>query len=139
MEARASFNGSSVSKTFVAAILVLVAMGLGAMGGYVTKGLTAGGSAAQGQGIVKAAPGSVLRQDSPVHSSIKAAAGSVLRQDNPVSAPSEVPAWIQNEFPQVPNRISKDDEYTIAQYATTSPAAVEDNGLRNRGSHKDLP
>jgi hypothetical protein len=112
MEARASFNGPSVSKTFVAAILVLVAMGLGAMGGYVTKGLTAGGSAAQGQGIVKAAAGSVLRQDNPVHTSTKAAAGSVLGQD---------------------------DRSFIAQYATTSPAAVEDNGLRNRGGHKDLP
>ena len=96
MEARASFNGPSVSKTFVAAILVLVAMGLGAMGGYVTKGLTTGGSAAQSQsqGIVKAAPGSVLRQD---------------------------------------------DRSFIAQYTTTSPATVEDNGLRNRGGHKDLP
>jgi hypothetical protein len=139
MEARASFNGPSVSKTFVAAILVLVAMGLGAMGGYVTKGLTAGGSAAQGQDVVKAAAGSVLRQDNPVHTSTRAAAGSVLRQDNTVSAPAEVPAWIQNEFPQVPNRISQDDQYFIAQSGTTSPAAVEDNGLRNRGGHKDLP
>ena len=41
MEARASLNGASVSKTFIAAILVLVAMGLGAMGSYVAKGLGA--------------------------------------------------------------------------------------------------
>jgi hypothetical protein len=67
MEARTSFNGSSVSKTFVAAILVLVAMGLGAMGGYVAKGLNGSGTAAaQSQQVVKAAPGTVLRQDNPV-------------------------------------------------------------------------
>ncbi len=85
MEARASFNRPSVSKTFVAAILVLVAMGLGAMGGYVAKGLTSGDTAtSQGQDV-HAVPGSVLRQDNPAQSQdITAAPGSVLRQDNPV-------------------------------------------------------
>jgi hypothetical protein len=66
MEARASFNRPSVSKTFIAAILVLVAMGLGAMGGYVAKGLTSGDIATSQSQSVKAAPGTVLRQDNPV-------------------------------------------------------------------------
>lgn len=65
MEARATVNGQSVSKTFVAAILVLVAMGLGAMGGYVAKGLGASGTSAAQTQQVHAAPGTVLRQDDP--------------------------------------------------------------------------
>jgi len=83
LEARATVNGASVSKTFVAAILVLVAMGLGAMGGYVAKGLSVSGSAAaQGQ-QVHAAPGTVLRQDNPVQGEqVHAAPGTVLRQDS---------------------------------------------------------
>jgi hypothetical protein len=63
MEARASFGGSSVSKTFVAAILVIVALGLAAMGGYAVKGLSGTGAAAAQSGTVHAAPGTVLRQD----------------------------------------------------------------------------
>jgi hypothetical protein len=85
MEARASFNRPSVSKTFIAAILVLVAMGLGAMGGYVAKGLTSGDIATSQSQSVKAAPGTVLRQDNPAQSrDVSAAPFSVLRQDNPV-------------------------------------------------------
>lgn len=68
MEARASFNGTSVPKTFVAIVLVIVALGLAAMSGYMARGLSGGGPAA-GQG-------------QPVH----AAAGTVLRQDNPARA-----------------------------------------------------
>ena len=64
MEARASFSGAPVSKTVVAGILVLVAMGLAATGGYVAKGLTASGTAAAQGVTVHAAPGTVLRQDS---------------------------------------------------------------------------
>ena len=81
MEARATVNGASVSKTFVAAVLVLVAIGLGAMGGYVAKGLSASGTTAA--------------QSQQVHP----AAGTVLRQDDPPKA--NPPA----------NRISKDDPY----------------------------
>lgn len=44
MEARQSFRGSSISKTFVAIVLVIVALGLGVMGAYVAKSLS--GSAA---------------------------------------------------------------------------------------------
>jgi hypothetical protein len=123
MEARASFNGASVSKTFVAAILVLVALGLGAMGGYVAKGLTA--------------PGAAATQNSTVH----AAPGSVLRQDSSARPAAELPSYIQNEFPQVPNRISTDDQYFIAQGATKSQTADDGTGgvLWNRGGHKQLP
>jgi len=64
MEARASFSGASISKTFIAAILILVAMGLAAMGGYAAKGLTGTGAASQ-SGTVHAAAGTVLRQDNP--------------------------------------------------------------------------
>ena len=86
MEARASLNGSSVSKTFVAAVLVLVAMGLGAMGGYVAKGLGASGASTTVIAPVHPAAGTVLRQDNPpaaVAGSFHAAPGTVLRQDNP--------------------------------------------------------
>jgi len=64
MEARASFSGASISKTFVVAILILVALGLAAMGGYAAKGLVGTGAASQ-SGTVHAAPGTVLRQDNP--------------------------------------------------------------------------
>ena len=142
MEARASFNGSSVSKTFVAAILVLVALGLGAMGGYVAKGLTGSGSAATENATVHAAPGSVLRQDSVGRSTVHAAPGSVLRQDSVSGPAAEVPAWIRNEFPETASRFSQDDPIFIAKYAvTTSQAADDGTGgvLWNRGGHKQLP
>jgi hypothetical protein len=83
MEARASLNGSSVSKTFVAAILVLVAMGLGAMGGYVAKGLGATGTTGAQTQVAYPAPGTVLRQDNPARQVVRPAPGSVIRQDNP--------------------------------------------------------
>jgi hypothetical protein len=63
VEARAPFRAASVSKTFVAAILVIVALGLAAMGGYVVKSLS-GAPASQTQNYVQRfAPGTVLRQD----------------------------------------------------------------------------
>ena len=87
MEARASFSGASVSKTFVAAILVIVALGLAAMGGYIAKGLSGTGAAAATSGTVHAAPGTVLRQDNPkAQPAVNAAPGTVLRQDNPSGA-----------------------------------------------------
>jgi len=79
MEARASLGRSSVSKTFVAAILVIVAIGLAVMGAYVTKGLS--GTPASQNHFAQPAPGSVLRQDNPVQT---VAPGSVLQQDKPV-------------------------------------------------------
>jgi hypothetical protein len=76
MEARASFKGASVSKTFVAAILVVFAMGLSAMAGYTARSVLSGGGAAAGVNNAAVYP----------------AAGTVLRQDNPVQAPAQVPA-----------------------------------------------
>ena len=80
MEVRASLNGASVSKTFIAAILVLVAMGLGAMGGYVAKGIGASGTpAAATQQQVHPAAGTVLRQDSPAQSATQDASAKPVR------------------------------------------------------------
>lgn len=47
VEARATIKETSVSRTFLAAVLMLIAMGLGAMGGYVAQGAraTSGGPA----------------------------------------------------------------------------------------------
>lgn len=67
MEARAQFRGASVSKTSVAVILVIVALGLAAMGGYVVRGL-GGAAATQTQSHIQLAPGTVLRQDWPAPS-----------------------------------------------------------------------
>jgi hypothetical protein len=44
MEARATFVGARGSRTFVAAVLVVFALGVGAVGGYLVAGL--GGSKA---------------------------------------------------------------------------------------------
>jgi hypothetical protein len=79
LEARATVNGQSVSKTFVAAILVLVAMGLGAMGGYVAKGLGASGTFAAQSQPVHAAPGTVLRQDNPPKSATQESSSAPIR------------------------------------------------------------
>ena len=99
MEARASFSGAPVSKTFVAGILVLVAMGLAATGGYVAKGLTASGTAASQSVSVHAAPGTVLRQD---HES---------------RVPSDLPGYILQEITARPTpRYIQDDPYFIAQF-----------------------
>ena len=64
MEARASFSGASVSKTVVAAFLVIAVMCLIAVGGYLIKGgLNHSGAAATQSQAVYAAPGTILRQD----------------------------------------------------------------------------
>jgi hypothetical protein len=86
MEARATFNGPSVSKTLVAAMAVIAAMSLAAAGGYAVKGLSESNQAAAQTQSVHAAPGSVLRQDNPAaiqSQSVFASPGTVLRQDNP--------------------------------------------------------
>ena len=70
MEARQSFTGPSISKSFVAVILVIVAIGLGAMGAYVAKGFGGGATvtttqaqsgSAQHQNVLR--PAQSLRQD----------------------------------------------------------------------------
>ena len=102
MEARASFGGASVSRTFVTAVLVIVAMGLAAVGGYVAKGLAGDAAATQSQ-------------------TVNAAPGTVLRQDNPSRAATELPGYVLQEMaPRATPRILQDDPSFIGQYAATS-------------------
>jgi hypothetical protein len=119
VEARATLNGASVSKTFVAAVLVLVAMGLGAMGGYAVRGLGAGAASTTSIGDVHPA------------------AGTVLRQDNPPVTKAVVPAWIQNEIdrPQAAPRLSQDDPAFIQKYAQKSSSADSNGTTGTRGDY----
>jgi hypothetical protein len=115
MEARAAFSGRSVPKAFVVVVLVIVAMGLAAMAGYVARGLS-GAASVQGPKTVHAAPGTVLRQDSPAQ------------------VPAELPSYIQQEIASKPTpRILQDDPYFIGQYGNTSKAA-SDEGVNTRES-----
>lgn len=121
MEARATINGTSVSKTFVAAVLVLVAMGLGAMGGYVAKGLGASGTSAAG--TVQAHP----------------APGTVLRQDNPPRHGAELPGYVQGEIDRAAQptaAISTTDPNFIRRYAQQPAADSQVRGTR--GDHGEL-
>ncbi len=121
MEARASFTGTSVPKTFVAIVLVVIALGLAAMSGYMARGSSGGAAEAQGQ---------------PVH----AAPGTVLRQDNPARASAELPSYIPQAKASKGNRILQDDPYFIAQYGgTTSQAASNDGLVTRKGGHQELP
>lgn len=63
MEARQAFAGSSISKSFVAIVLVLVALGLGVMGAYVAKSLTGSAATTTQTGFVHVSPATSLRQD----------------------------------------------------------------------------
>lgn len=108
MEARATLNGAGVSRTFVASTLVLGAMALSALGGYVA------GSTVKGGAEAGAVNGSVA---------VHPAAGTVLRQDNPVQTKAELPGWMQREIAGQPaNRIIVDDPAYYGQYLST-PAA----------------
>lgn len=134
MEARATFNGAAVPKTFVAAALVVVAMGLAAMGGYMANDMLKGrASGISGNATVHAAPGTVLRQDNPVQTNVgHAAAGTILRQDNPVQGSAELPGWAQSEIAtKSGNRIIVDDPNFYNQYLSSSPAAERqpDHGI----------
>lgn len=129
MEARATIKETSVSRVFVGAILVLVAMGLGAMGGYVTKGLSAGTTGAQTQ-VVHPAAGTVLRQDNPV----------------PVQAYYELPGYVQTEIDRAAQQtdpgLSQNDpayieKYGVQQAPDTSAIRAVKGG--SRGNHGDLP
>jgi len=114
MQARATFNRAQESKTFLAAALVLVAMGLAAMGGYIAKDVV-GTNAASVSGSVVVHP----------------AAGSVLRQDNPVLVQAELPGWLQREIaPKQSGPIIVDDPTYYSQFLS-APA-------RSTG-HKELP
>jgi hypothetical protein len=114
MEARATINSASVSRTFLAAVLVLVAMGLAAMAGYAAKGVFGSGSAAS---IAVGHP----------------AAGTVLRQDNPAKAPAQLPAWMQQELAGKPAAapIIVDDPNYYGQYRATPAPEPRSTGHRN--------
>lgn len=62
MEARATYDRTAISRFFVGAVLLIVAVGLGIMAAYLAAGLS--GTAGPSQQI-HAAPGTVLRQDNP--------------------------------------------------------------------------
>lgn len=63
MEARSSFKGTAVSKTFVAAVLIVVAIGLGIMGAYLAAGLSGSKAATPSHTIVAPASGQALTPD----------------------------------------------------------------------------
>ena len=129
MEARATIKETSVSRVFVGAILVLVAMGLGAMGGYVTKGLSAGTTGAQTQ-VVRPAPGTVLRQDN--YNVRKAAEIPPYVQGliDRAAAEQADPGLAQNESGYI-------EKYGVQQAPDTSAIRAVKGGTR--GDHGDLP
>ena len=96
MEARATLRGPKVSRTLVAGVLVVVALGVGAMGGYVAANL-GGGKAA-----------------SPSHTT----ATAIADQSKAV-----LPDWaVQEITPKTAPRVLQDD---IIRNATTArPAAT---------------
>jgi hypothetical protein len=113
MEARATFKGASVSKTFVAAVLVVVAMGLSAMAGYTARSVFSGSGAA-------------AVNNAAVHP----AAGTVLRQDNPVQAPAQLPDWIEQEItPKPVAPIIVDDPNYYDQYLTQPSGGPANDGI----------
>src|SRR5207253_7169522 len=127
MEARASFTGTSVPKLFVAAVLVLVAMGLAAMGGYVARGLNGSGAAVVGSQAAHPAAGTVLRQDNPAvvgSQAVHPAAGTVLRQDNAARAGAELPSYIPQAKTPTATRILQHVPHFTAHYSHTSTAAT---------------
>lgn len=119
MEARASLKGESISRTFVAAILVIVAMGLAAMGGYLARTVVGSGSTVtRSQSVVQAAPGTVLRQDNPSQHAV------------------ELPGWAQSEIePKASPRIVVDDPAFISQYYTAPAGPAQERSF----GHKELP
>jgi hypothetical protein len=107
MEARASINTAAVSRTFVAAVLVLIAMGLAAMAGYMAKGVVGGNTGAVTKSVYVGHP----------------APGTVLRQDNPPRADAELPAWLEQELAGRPaaNPIIIDQSYVDQYLASPGP------------------
>jgi hypothetical protein len=106
MEVRATINTASVSRTFLAAVLVLVAMGLAAMAGYAAKG--AFGGSASVSNIAVGHP----------------AAGTVLRQDDPARGQAELPSWLGQELAGQPAAapIIVDDPSYYDRYLIATPA-----------------
>lgn len=87
MEARATLRGPKVSRTLVAGVLVIVALGVGAAGGYVAAGLS-GGKAASSKQVTpltsrSAAPAAVLPDWLVQEITPKTPATPRIRQDDP--------------------------------------------------------
>lgn len=88
MEARAAFRGPRVSRTFVAGVLVMAALGVGATGGYVVANLS-GARVASPSNI---APHAVLGQS-------QGGPQSDLTRALPTAAPAAVlPDWMVREI-----------------------------------------
>jgi hypothetical protein len=86
MEARATLRGPKVSRTLVAGVLVIVALGVGAAGGYVAAGLSGGKVTSQKQVAPltsKAAPAAVLPDWLVQEITPKTPATPRIRQDDP--------------------------------------------------------
>jgi hypothetical protein len=115
MQARATFNSVQGSRTIVAGALVVLAMGLAAMSGYVAKDVFGTHAALVSGGAAISHP----------------AAGTVLRQDNPVQAPATLPDWALNEItarPALPIKV--DDPNFYRQYLSAPERST---------GHKELP
>ena len=115
MEARTTISTASVSRTFLAAVLVLVAMGLAAMAGYAAKGAFGGSAGVSNVAIGHPAP------------------GTVLRQDNPARAQAQLPAWLEQELAGKPAAapIIVDDPNYYGQYLATPAPEPRSSGHGN--------
>ncbi len=125
MEARATFGGAKVSKTFVGAVLVVIALGVGVIGGYAAASL-GGSKAATSTQVAPAAktvvqkemvPGYILQEIAPAAPAVR------LSQDSPefiarYATHDNLPAWLVQEISTPAGaRLSQDDPRFIAQYA----------------------
>lgn len=131
MEARATIKETSVSRVFVGAILVLVAMGLGAMGGYVVKGAGLGAGSAGGTvQTTRTAPALPLRQDNDYPRKAAEIPPYVQGMIDRAATQQTDPGLAQNE----PGYIEK---YGVQQAPDTSAIRAVKGGTR--GDHGDLP
>jgi hypothetical protein len=97
MEARATFRGPRASRTFVAGVLVMVALGVGATGGYVAAGLAGARVAPPSQGAPRAitdsqgGPQSDLTRAQPTAAPAQGGPQSDLTRALPSAAPAAAP------------------------------------------------
>lgn len=113
MEARATLRGPKVSRTLVAGVLVVVALGVGAMGGYVAANLGGGKAASPSHTAAKAIAdqSKAVLPDWAVQEITPKTAPRILQDDIIRSArPAGLPDWIAQEFP--------------AEMATAAPPAA---------------
>jgi len=86
MEARQTLRASGAPKGLLIVLAAFAALGVAMATSVVAHDFAGSGPAVNG--IVHAAPGTVLRQDNPPITTVQAAPGTVLRQDNPVKSGS---------------------------------------------------